>query len=88
MAESSAKVGEDDTINEILDRYTKSGTKGEEVIHKDDAQDACNEIYEKLKGVDSYAAIDKVKERFQKLWSEHDVNNQTYLERSEAYNLA
>ena len=57
MAESSAKAGEDDTINEILERYTKA-KNGQEIIHKEDAQDACNEIYEKLRGVDSYTAID------------------------------
>ena len=36
MAESSVKSGEDDTINEILDKYTKAN-KGSEIIHKDDA---------------------------------------------------
>ena len=49
--------------------------------------DACNDLYERLRGVDSYMAIDKVKEKFDKAWNEHDVNNQTFLERSEAYNL-
>ena len=87
MAESSARSGEDDVINEVLDRYTKKGKSGDEVIAKDDAQDACNDIYEKLRGVDSYAAIDKVKEKFAQLWAEHDVNNQTFLERSEMYAL-
>ena len=87
MAESSAKSGEDDVINEVLDKYTKKGKDGNEIISKDDAQDACNDIYEKLRGVDSYTAIDQVKEKFTKSWNEHDVNNQTFLERSEAYSL-
>jgi hypothetical protein len=64
MAESSARAGEDDTINEVLDKFTKQGKGGTEVINKEDAQDACNEIYEKLRGVDSYTAIDTVKEKF------------------------
>ena len=63
MAESSAKSGEDDVINEVLDKYTKKGKDGNEIISKDDAQDACNDIYEKLRGVDSYTAIDQVKEK-------------------------
>ena len=75
MAESSAKAGEDDVINEALDKITKQGKKGEEIIAKDDMQDACNDVYEKLRGVDSYTAIDTVKEKFQKVWNEHDVNN-------------
>ena len=87
MAESSARAGEDDVINEVLDKYAKKGKGGDEIIAKDDAQDACNDIYEKLRGVDSYAAIDKVKEKFAQLWAEHDVNNQTFLERSEMYAL-
>ena len=87
MAESSAKAGEDDTINEVLDKFTKKGKDGDEIIQKDDAMDACNDLYEKLRGVDSYTAIDKVKEKFDKIWTEHDVNNKTYLERTEAYNL-
>ena len=62
MAESSAKSGEDDTINEVLDKFTKASKGGDEIISKDDAQEACNDIYEKLRGVDSYTAIDKVKE--------------------------
>ena len=37
MAESSAKAGEDDTINEVLDKFTKKGKSGNEVIAKDDA---------------------------------------------------
>lgn len=37
--------------------------------------DACNEIYEKNKEVDSETAIMKVKEKFDKLWKEHDVTN-------------
>lgn len=64
MAESSARAGEDDTINEALDKFTKQGKGGNEIIAKEDAQDACNEIYEKLRGVDSYTAIDTVKEKF------------------------
>lgn len=64
MAENSARSGEDDVINEVLDKYTKKGKNDDEVIAKDDAQDACNDIYEKLRGVDSYTAIDKVKEKF------------------------
>ena len=64
MAESSAKAGDDDVINEVLDRFTKQGKSGQEIISKDDAQDACNELYEKLRGVDSYTAIDTVKEKF------------------------
>lgn len=87
MAESSEKTAQDDIINEVLDKYTKKDKSGDEIIHKDDAQDACNDIYEKLRGVDSYVAIDKVKEKFAKSWEEHDVNNQTFLERSEMYNL-
>ena len=37
MAESSARSGEDDTINEVLDKYTKKGKSGDEVISKEDA---------------------------------------------------
>lgn len=87
MADSSAKANEDDVINEVLDKYTKANKAKEEVIAKDDLQDACNDIYEKIRGVDSYAAIDKVKEKFAQLWNEHDINNKTFLERSEAYAL-
>ena len=47
--------------------------------------DACNEIYEKNKEVDPDTAIMKVKEKFDKLWKEHDVNNTTVMEKSEAY---
>lgn len=75
MAEASARAGEDDTINEVLDKFTKQGKGGSEIIAKDDAQDACNEIYEKIRQVDSYTAIDDVKAKFNKVWSEHDVNN-------------
>ena len=32
MAESSAKAGEDDTINEVLDKFTKKGKNDEEII--------------------------------------------------------
>ena len=75
MAESSVKAGEDDTINEVLDKFTKQNKGGDEIIHKDDAMEACNDLYEKLRGVDSYTAIDKVKEKFDKAWNDHDVNN-------------
>ena len=37
MADSSAKSGEDDVINEVLDKYTKKGKSGDEVITRDDA---------------------------------------------------
>lgn len=37
MAESSAKTGEDDIINEALDKFTKASKGGNEVIAKDDA---------------------------------------------------
>jgi hypothetical protein len=37
MAESSAKNGEDDIINEALDKFTKQGKGGDEIIAKDDA---------------------------------------------------
>jgi hypothetical protein len=32
MAESSVKAGEDDTINETLDKFTKKGKDGDEII--------------------------------------------------------
>jgi hypothetical protein len=87
FADSSAKAGEDDVINEALDKFTKQGKSGTEIIARDDAQDACNEIYEKIRHVDSYTAIDDVKAKFNKVWTEHDVNNTNILERTEAYNL-
>jgi len=37
MAESSAKSGEDDIINEALDKVSKSSKSGDEIIAKDDA---------------------------------------------------
>lgn len=87
MAESSAKSSEDDVINEALDKVSKQGKGGDEIIAKDDAKEACNDIYEKLRGVDSYTAIDKINEKFDKIWNEHDVTNKTFLERTEAYNM-
>ena len=74
MAEGSQKTADDDLFNDVLDKYISTG-KGESKISKDDMLDACNEIYEKNKEVDSETAIMKVKEKFDKLWKEHDVTN-------------
>ena len=89
QAETSQKSADDDMYNEVLDKYTTSSKKDEniKILTKENAQDACNEIVEKKGGIDGFAANDKVKVSFEKLWKEHDTQQKNYIDSTEGYNL-
>ena len=60
LAVSSQKAAEDDMYGEILEKWaTKSKrSKDDQVLTKDNAKEACSELYEKKNNVDSYDAQD------------------------------
>lgn len=57
LAEKSDKAEDDDLYMEVLEKYaTKSGE--EKLLKKEDAQEACQEVWQQKKGVDAYEAMD------------------------------
>lgn len=60
MAESSEKAEQDDEFAEILNKYgtASKALKDEQVLTKDNAQQACAELFETKKGLDGYDAAE------------------------------
>ena len=58
LAESSQKAAEDDLYGDILEKYGSQSKKDKDtkILTKDNAKDACSELYEKKNNVDSYDA--------------------------------
>ena len=57
LEEKSAKAEDDDLFQEVLDKYaTKNGN--DKMLKKEDAQEACQEVWQQKKGVDAYEAMD------------------------------
>ena len=86
FVDSSEKANEDDYINEVLDKYAHQ-KNGEKVLNKEDAKEACLEVYEKKKENDPFKASEQMAEMFPKLWKEHDVMQKDFIDLSEAYTL-
>lgn len=84
---SSAKAEEDDVYMEVLNRYATENKNKERILTKDNAQEACTEIYSTKKEIDTYDAMDKVKATFAKVWKEHDINNKGNIDFNEGYSL-
>lgn len=89
MAESSQKTADDDMQSEILEKFSTASKadKNSMIMTKENAEEACVEIYSRKWGMDSFDAQDKVKSQFAKIWKEHDINNKGFIDQSEGYTL-
>lgn len=89
LAESSQKTADDDLQGEILDKFSTASKadKNAMILTKENAEEACTEIYSRKWGMDSFDAQDKVKSQFAKIWKEHDINNKGFIDQSEGYTL-
>ena len=86
LAESSEHANEDDYFNEVLEKFAQD-KNGDKVLNKENAKEACLEVYEKKKESDPFKASEQMAEMFPKLWKEHDVTDKGYIDYSEAYTL-
>lgn len=82
MAESSQKTADDDLQGEILEKFSTASKSDKSlmVLTKENAEEACVEIYSKKWSMDSFDAQDKVKSQFAKIWKEHDINNKGFID--------
>ena len=89
LAESSQKTADDDMQQEILEKFSTASKadKNTMIMTKENAEEACVEIYSRKWGMDSFDAQDKVKSQFAKIWKEHDINNKGFIDQSEGYTL-
>ena len=89
MAESSQKTADDDLQGEILEKFSTASKsdKNSMIMTKENAEEACVEIYSKKWSMDSFDVQDKVKSLFAKIWKEHDINNKGFIDQSEGYTL-
>ena len=60
VAESSERADQDDMFGEILNKYgtASKSNKSEQILTKENAQQACSELYETKKGLDGYDAAE------------------------------
>lgn len=70
----------------MLERFSQERS-GEKVLNKENAKEACVEVFEKLKENDPFKASEQMAEMFPKLWKEHDVMEKGFIDLSEAYTL-
>ena len=89
LTTASARNADDDLYTEVLEKYetTSKKNKGEKILTKDQALDACSEIYQKKNNLDNYDALEKVKTNFAQIWKEHDVQGNGYIDDTEAFTL-
>ena len=82
LAESSQKAADDDMYGEILEKYSTQSKKDKDskIITKDNAKEACSELYEKKNNVDSFDAQDQIKKQFAEVWGQHDILNNGYID--------
>ena len=86
LAESSAKADENDQIMEVLEKYG-TGKEDNRLLTKENAKEACTEVWSQKKGVDSYEAMDVVNNAFSKAWKLHDVLHKNVIDFAEGYQL-
>lgn len=89
MAESSQKAYDDDLYNGAIDKYATDSKedKNSRVLTKENALEACVDLFQKKDDVDNFEAQDKVKKKFNKLWDEHDNLKYGFIDTTEAYTL-
>ena len=86
QATNSAKADEDDMLQESMTKY-KTEKKGEDVLTKENAQEAAVEIMEQRKKLDTMDAMEQVKGVFAQVWADHDISHKGYIDYSEGYQL-
>ena len=74
FAESSQKAADDDLFNETLEKFatTSKKDKDSKILTRENAYDACAEVYGKKANVDPYEKQEMIKNKFNKLWEDHD----------------
>ena len=87
FANSEERVADDELFNEVLDKFSvdSSSEKNTKVLHRDPAKDAMQEILERKKHLDTWAALDVIKKNFDELWSSHDVTSKGFIDTTEGY---
>ena len=75
LASSSQMAADDDLFHDTLDLFATSSKKDKDVkvLTKENAKDACSELYAKKNNIDSFEAMDKVRKNFNKVWEQHDI---------------
>ena len=89
LADASDKAADDDLFGEILEKYSSASKKDKDtkILTKDNAYEACAEIYEKKMNVDSFEKQEEIKKAFNKVWEEHDNLKKGYIDFSEGYSM-
>jgi hypothetical protein len=89
LAESSQKAYDDDLYNAAIEKFaTESKTdKDTKILTKENAMEACIDLFQNKDQIDNFDAQDKVKKRFNKLWKEHDNLEKGFIDTTEAYTL-
>ena len=89
MAQSSKKAYDDDLYNASIEKYaTASKTdKDTNILTKENAMEACIDLFQSKDQIDQFDASDKVKKKFNKLWEEHDNLKNGFIDTTEAYTL-
>ena len=86
LAESSQKADDDDYFQDLLSRHS-SDRNGDKILLRADAKEACLEIYEKNKESDPFKAPEQLNGIFGKMWNDHDIHGNGFIDLTEAYNL-
>lgn len=89
LKESSQKAYDDDLYNNAIQKFQTESKeqKNTMILTKENAQEACIDLFQNKDSIDQFDASDKVKKKFNKLWDEHDISKNGYIDTTEAYSL-
>jgi hypothetical protein len=89
LAESSKKAYDDDLYNSAIEKFASQSKtdKDTKILTKENAQEACIDLFQNKDQIDQFDAADKVKKKFNKLWEEHDNLKNGFIDTTEAYTL-
>jgi hypothetical protein len=89
MAESSQKAYDDDLYNAAIEKFATASkdNKDVKILTKENAMEACIDLFQNKDQIDNFDAQEKVKKKFNKLWEEHDNLKNGFIDTTEAYTL-
>ena len=89
LSENSQRAVDDDMYGEVLEKYGSTSKKDKDmkILTKDNAKEACAELFGKQNNVDSFDAQDKINKQFSQVWKDHDVLNRGFIDYNEGYSL-
>ena len=68
-----------------MNEYDEDGTNGIKIISKDKAYLAAEKAIEKWRGLSGDDNQKYLKENFENVWAQHDINNKKAIDVTEAY---